>query len=315
MSISKQERIRGFTLIELLVVIAIIAILVALLLPAVQQAREAARRSSCKSNLKQIGIAMHNYHEVHDGLPVGNYGCCWGTWLVGLMPFVEQKALYNEYVHDRKWGIPSDTARYGHAVNLPVTRRRIDVYSCPSDQENAPISSITSHNYAVNFGNAGYAQVNLNNGPARSLDNVVWSGAPFRISSGTTARNSKFATMVDGLSNTLLVMEVLQGKGRDLRGFAWWGDASQATTYLTPNSNLPDRIYTSYYCNNQPLQNLPCAASTTTEPTMFASRSRHSGGVQAVMCDGSAQFFSENIDLTTWRALSTANGAETVSFK
>lgn len=312
---SRKERIRGFTLIELLVVIAIIAILVALLLPAVQQAREAARRSSCKNNLKQIGLAMHNYHEVYRGLPVGNYGCCWGTWLVGIMPFIEQDALHKEYVHDRKYGIPVDNARYGHAANLPVTRRRIDVYTCPSDQPNAPISSITSHNYAVNFGNAGYAQANLNNGPQGSLDNVTWLGAPFRISSGTTARNEKFATLVDGLSNTLLVMEVLQGKGTDLRGFAWWGDASQATTYLPPNSNLPDRIYSATYCNNLPLQNLPCAVSTTTEPTMFASRSRHTGGVQAVMGDGSTQFFSENIDLQTWRALSTAHGGEPVNFK
>ncbi|MBA3312181.1 MAG: DUF1559 domain-containing protein [Planctomycetaceae bacterium] len=74
-----MRRQRGFTLIELLVVIAIIAVLIALLLPAVQQAREAARRSSCQNNLKQLGLAMHNYHDVHLGFPIAHFGCCWGT--------------------------------------------------------------------------------------------------------------------------------------------------------------------------------------------------------------------------------------------
>ncbi|HSG69505.1 MAG TPA: DUF1559 domain-containing protein, partial [Planctomycetaceae bacterium] len=174
MSKFKTRGLRGFTLIELLVVIAIIAILIALLLPAVQQAREAARRSSCKNNLKQIGLAMHNYHEVNLGLPVGNYSCCWGTWVVGIMPYIEQEALYKQYEKNRKYGIPSDTARYNHAVNLPVVRQRLTVLSCPSDTNNAPFSSITSHNYAINFGNTGYGQ-------QANLNGVVWAGAPFRI--------------------------------------------------------------------------------------------------------------------------------------
>src|SRR6056297_1446776 len=92
---SKMQRPkRGFTLIELLVVIAIIAILVALLLPAVQQAREAARRSSCKNNLKQLGLAMHNYHDVHDCFPLGMVHRI--NWRVSILPYLEQSTIFNQ---------------------------------------------------------------------------------------------------------------------------------------------------------------------------------------------------------------------------
>lgn len=297
---------KGFTLIELLVVIAIIAILVALLLPAVQQAREAARRTQCKNNLKQIGLAMHNYHDVNNGLPVAQFSCCWGTWIVGIMPYIDQANLYNRYEFNRKYGIPVDTARYGHSVNLPVTRTRLAALTCPSDTPNAPISGITSHNYAVNFGSTGYGQQSTLNG-------VTFNGAPFRISGSTTpARNQKLRDIKDGTSSTILVGEVLQGSGSDLRGFAWWGDATQFTTYLPPNSAAPDRIYTASFCNNQPIHNLPCAVSTTSNPTMFASRSQHEGGVQVTLCDGSTRFISENIDLGLWRALSSSRGGEVI---
>lgn len=106
----------------------------------------------------------------------------------------------------------------------------------------------------------------------------------------------------------MLVAEVLQGQGRDLRGFTWWGDASEFTTYLAPNSSQPDRIYTSYYCNHQPNRNLPCTVSSSSNPTMFAARSRHASGVQVALADGSAQFIAQNIDLNVWRALSTSEG-------
>src|SRR5262245_8090959 len=109
---------KAFTLVELLVVIAIIGVLVALLLPAVQSAREAARRSQCTNNLKQVALAMHNYGDVHGGtFPVGEYSCCWGTWLVGLLPYVEQKALFDQYKYfgaiDANGGNPDGNTRYG----------------------------------------------------------------------------------------------------------------------------------------------------------------------------------------------------------
>lgn len=290
-----RKRRPGFTLIELLVVIAIIAILIALLLPAVQQAREAARRSSCKNNLKQLGIAMHNYHETYGSLPVGTWSCCWGTWQVGIFPFMEQKALSDIYVNSGGTG----GVRYSNSPNTTnVTNKRITTLTCPSDLPNSPFSSLTNHNYAVNFGNTGYGQ-------QTTLNGVRFGGAPF-----ANRKSFKFSALVDGLSNTLLMAEVRQGQGRDLRGFTWWGDAAEFTTYLAPNSTLGDSIYSAYYCNSADPFNPPCQVSTTSQPTMFASRSLHPGGVQVLLGDGSVRFVSENINLATWRALGTARGKE-----
>lgn len=306
----QSQRKRGFTLIELLVVIAIIAILIALLLPAVQQAREAARRTQCKNNHKQIGLAMHNYHDTYSGLPPAQYGCCWGTWIVSILPYVDQAPLYNLYVMDRKYGLPVDDARYSNAANIPVTSTRLTVLTCPSDLKNAPIAvagkRITSHNFAVNFGNTTFAQT-------ANYNSVRFGQAPFRnTATSTPAKNRNLSDILDGTSSTILMGEVLQGQGSDLRGFAWWADATQFSTYLPPNSAIPDRIYTAGYCNNQPTLNLPCAVSTTTDPTMFASRSRHVGGVHLTMCDGSSRFVSENIDINLWRGISTAQGSEVI---
>ena len=291
---------RGFTLIELLVVIAIIGVLIALLLPAIQQAREAARRSQCLSNLKQIGLALQNYVEAEGTFPVGTYSCCWGTWLVELMPYLEETGYNYAYNHDNKYGLPVDNTRYGHPCNLTVTRHRFAAYSCPSDATNEPFSQITSHNYAVNYGNTSYGQ-------QATLNGVTFKQAPFGISKSFGLRR-----ISDGLSKTMAVAEVRQGIGNDLRGFAWWGDASGFETYLPPNAYQPDVIYSTSYCNNV-LPFLPCyAPSTTALPTMFAARSAHEGGVHVVMCDGTAQFVSDSIALDVWRALSTAKGGETV---
>ncbi|ADB17405.1 protein of unknown function DUF1559 [Pirellula staleyi DSM 6068] len=302
----------GFTLVELLVVIAIIGVLVALLLPAVQAAREAARRTQCQNNFKQIALGMHNHHDVHLALPagMGPSGCCWGTWQVLILPYVEQTNVFDKYVN---WGGNDSTnggTRYSGAPNTTnVTNIRFKAFTCPSDQPNSPIGSITNHNYAVNFGNTSGAQ-------HATLNSVTFQQAPFAVSKNLTDNKFKgynLAHILDGTSNTLMVGEVLQGQGSDLRGFTWWGDACQFTTYLAPNSPLPDRIYTAGYCNNLPLRNLPCAVSSSSDPSMFASRSRHPGGVQVALCDGSSRFISQTVDMNVWRAISTAQGSEAVA--
>src|SRR2546423_14909376 len=133
----------GFTLVELLVVIAIIGVLVALLLPAVQTAREAARRSKCMNNLKQISLAVHNYENTHRTFPIGAYDCCYGTWLLSLLPYVEQGSLYQQYNRPGAMegfnGANGQDIRYGTAVNLPVTRTQIPSYTCPSDTKSADL--------------------------------------------------------------------------------------------------------------------------------------------------------------------------------
>src|ERR1700761_5698705 len=133
----KSERIKGFTLIELLVVISIIAVLIALLLPAVQAAREAARRAQCTNNLKQIGLGMHNYESANGCFPPGEKGCCWGTWCVFVLPYIEQQALYkawNSYGNNSVSGGPYDSNfRYIGAFNATVTCTMVNAYCCPTD--------------------------------------------------------------------------------------------------------------------------------------------------------------------------------------
>jgi prepilin-type N-terminal cleavage/methylation domain-containing protein len=304
----------AFTLVELLVVIAIIGVLVALLLPAVQAAREAARRSQCSNNLKQLGLAFHNHHDSLGGLPAGRSDCCWGTWVVRAMQYFEQKNVSDLY---QNWGGTDATGpRYGAAPNTTnVTQRRYPMLSCPSDVFNTPFGNIHNHNYAVNFGNTGHGQ-------QANLNGVIWGEAPFGTAkpifpAPTTPPfknpvGKPMAEMVDGTSQTMLAAEVRQGQGRDLRGFVWWGDASNFTAYLGPNSALPDVIYTPTYCNNIP-RNPPCTGTpTTANPSMFASRSQHPGGVQVVMGDGAVKFVPNTIDINIWRAASTSQGKESL---
>jgi prepilin-type N-terminal cleavage/methylation domain-containing protein len=304
MSFRSRDR-RAFTLIELLVVIAIIAILIGLLLPAVQKVREAAARMSCSNNMKQLGLGAHNYHDARGELPpmMGPSGCCWGTWAIPIMPYIEQDNLFRRYVN---WGGNDSTGpRYSSAPNTTnVTNQRLKVFTCPSDTDRRPFGNLTNNNYAVCAGSGGTSR---NTG---TINGIGVGGGMF--DGVALTRKIKLTDVGDGLTNTVMFGEVLQGEGSDLRGFIWWGDASAMSTYNVPNSTLPDRIYTSVYCNNQPQRGMPCAVSDSSNPTMFLSRSRHSGGVMTGLGDGSVRFTSNSITATTWRAMGTANGGEVV---
>ena len=327
-----RSRRLGFTLIELLVVIAIIAVLIALLLPAVQSAREAARRSQCVNNLKQIGLAMHNYESSNGSLPPGKKSCCWGTWLVFVLPQVEQQALYNA------WNFGGDLVyltsgsafdvplRYSGAANTTVTATRVPAYMCPSDGGNTTLTGIgqvTSQNYVANFGNTVTVQ------PASLTfggNTYAFGGAPFTDlcapGEGMSGqRVATFASVSDGLSNTLLVSEVIVGTGKggqysapyDLRGFSWWGAGTSFTAWLAPNSSQPDVTEDPSYCVYPYAQNPPCTAPTAALPMNNGARSRHSGGVNTAMGDGSVRFVKNSISLNIWRALSSTKGGEIVS--
>lgn len=317
----------GFTLIELLVVIAIIGVLIGLLLPAVQKVREAAARLQCQNNLKQLGLAQHNYHDTYSVLMEGvsppmtppGYTCCWGTWMVLVLQYIEQDNMFKLY---RNWGGNDDTGRtltngqstlrYGSGSNLQVTSNRLKILTCPSDTPNAPIGgtyngvryAITNHSYMLNFGTTGVWGQSVLNG-------VRLDGAPY--GNGTAAaRNTTLGSISDGTSNTLCAAEVIMGQRTDLRGFSWWGDSAGFTTYLAPNSPLADVMNVRSYCVNEP-PNPPCTGiPTATNPPMNAARSRHPGIVNVVMLDGSARSISNNISIQTWRAMATTRGGEVV---
>ncbi|SIN73488.1 prepilin-type N-terminal cleavage/methylation domain-containing protein/prepilin-type processing-associated H-X9-DG domain-containing protein [Singulisphaera sp. GP187] len=337
---------RGFTLIELLVVIAIIAVLIALLLPAVQAAREAARRSQCVNNLKQIGLSMHNYESVNLCLPAGRKSCCWGTWILFTLPGVEQQALFNawNFTGDYKWigSATMDTPmRYSGVCNITVSSTRVPAYMCPSDGANTSTTTIgqtlngvvmrtTSQNYVVNFGNTSSIQ------PA-TLNGVTFGGAPFTDIDAVTLTAAgaptaigmngqvvvPFSSITDGLSNTLLVSEAVVGTGTggtvnpsstlDLRGFSWWGSASNFTAAITPNSGQPDVLESIGYCVYPYQGNPPCTGATAAQPLYNGARSRHSGGVNATFADGSVKFMKNSISPSVWQALSTTRGGEVVS--
>jgi prepilin-type N-terminal cleavage/methylation domain-containing protein len=307
----------GFTLVELLVVIAIIGILVSLLLPAVQAARETARRMQCSNNIRQLALGMHNYHTSSNSLPAGAYSCCWGTWKVAVLPYIEQQALFDMYDPNGKYDSPDSSFRYGGSRNFPVTSQRISVFTCPTDSKSAHWD-IACDNYVVNYGNTGFVVdgQDVKQGAVAMLNGVEYRGAPFTISGwiGIDAIHIEFAGVRDGLSNTLMFSEVITGKGPnpDLRGFSWWGYAAGFTTYLPPNASQPDVLQSAGYCFNAP-QNPPCTGPhSAAQPMMLAARSKHPGGVMAARCDGSVHFMSNNIALGTWRALSTSRGQEYV---
>ena len=324
------SRARGFTLIELLVVIAIIAILIGLLLPAVQKVREAAARMKCSNNLKQVALACHNYHDANMQLPYGEgpgnpadpittrRGCCWGTWQTLILPYIEQQAMFNGYrnlsgddIKGMALSGSSNRLRYGDSPNVEnVTSKRLSTLTCPSDNPNpgaitttigGVAYAITSHNYVVNYGNTNNYQVDIT-----TPVTLQFLGAPF----GWAPKIAKLTDLSDGTSNTMLASETLQGIGTDLRGFSWWAPGAQFTTVYGPNSTSPDIV--TQNCNNQPAQNLPCVNNGGAW-NIQAARSRHSGGVQAVMGDGSVRFVPQSIDINVWRASSTSYGGEVVN--
>ena len=306
----------GFTLVELLVVIAIIGILVALLLPAVQAAREAARRSQCVNNLKQIGVAMHLFNDSRKVLPGGANSCCWGTWANEIFPYLEEESLQSSW---------KDAVPYTGTANLPLMQLRIGIYTCPSDLPNAPTvtaaTAMPNHNYAANYGNTVYGQhafqgVEFLGAPFGNIENSVGYPGWDRYGARPYVGRVPFKKFTDGISKTLLASELIQGQSQDLRGrIVGFADGGAFTAWNTPNAALPD-IMPSGLCippTSQPL-NPPCATQNASpavsNPRYLASRSRHSGGVNSLLGDGSVAFFTDSIELQTWRALSTTQGAD-----
>ena len=310
----QMSRRRGFTLVELLVVIAIIGILIALLLPAVQAAREAARRSQCSNNLKQIGLAMHNYHDTYKSLPYGA-NAAWGhSWSLWILPFMEQQPLYDvcptPYNDSGSWSTDPRSVRL-----LQLCRTPVDGQKCPSDPaddaESRTINSVARRAIGSYLGNAGgdptsdsYAQMGGGNGVLHVS----------RFNTSSPKPPSRFAKILDGLANTLLVAE--SPYSVDHEAIA---DCDVCDRYLFYHMNFDSGDGSDFSeCLGSAFFPINTAFSKdlTTYPQDGSARecafgSFHPGGCNASLCDGSVRFASETMDLTIWRAVASAKGGET----
>jgi hypothetical protein len=285
----------------------------------VQAAREAARRAQCSNNLKQLALAMHSFHEARGRLPEGASGCCWGTWMMRLLPYTEGANLLDPY--ENLGGFGFGTPTYASVNNLKyITSRRLAVATCPSDvPEVYDTSPLTKHNYAANYGNTGLDNVSTgdNYTPRAEFGDVIFGGSPFawrKIVSGKVVETPvSFADITDGTSSTLLLAEAIQSHGADGRGLTWWGDAAGFSTYKGPNTSQPDTFPSAAAPCDPAGNNPPCVPVSDSVPEMFFARSRHPGGVEAALCDGSVRFVSDSIDINIWRSLGTSRGGEAIS--
>ena len=299
---------RGFTLVELLVVIAIIGILVGLLLPAVQAAREAARRMQCSNNLHQLGIALHNYEGFAKRLPTGAIGrrpSDGGYVNDGRQPFTKRTPFIRHMLavleQGNRGAVYDDRVNWHtqDAANYNAIFGFQSVWQCPSDTVQRMETNVQQDykgNYGVNWGAETQMVTNPN------------SKGPFYWLYG-----ARFAEITDGTSNTIAMLEMLQaptpaGGAIDRRGRPWNEDSScyQVSTFLSPNSRAPDRGT----CFDQSTIQLPCISGGSIGQYTMAARSRHSGGINVLLCDASIQFISDSINIQVYRNLSTIAGGE-----
>jgi prepilin-type N-terminal cleavage/methylation domain-containing protein len=293
----------GFTLIELLVVIAIIAVLIALLLPAVQAAREAARRAGCQDNLKQIGLAMHNYHSTYDVFPIGYVAWAntnndvtspgWG-WGTAILPTMEQGPLYNA----ANLNLPIEDP-----TNLTVRTTALSVFTCPTDRftglitltdVNAnPITTAWSTSYAACFGR----DVNISKNPT--------------MCNGLFMRNMSFGVkdITDGTNQTIMVGE----RGCVLTQAPWAGSINGVVLRVTPGS--PSRSTATKTAPVESLARADTGGGTSDnlffDPDDFYSP--HPAGLYFLMADGSVKFIKSSITPTIYGDLASRNWGEVVS--
>jgi prepilin-type N-terminal cleavage/methylation domain-containing protein/prepilin-type processing-associated H-X9-DG protein len=342
-----SRKSQGFTLIELLVVIAIIGVLIALLLPAVQAAREAARRTQCVNNLKQIGLGLHNYHQTHDRFPLGMSQQFfdltqnppydnWSNWSAQalLLPFLEQTAIYNTI--NFNW-CPARAP--GSAYNATAYNTKITTFMCPSDPNAGP-SNINS--YYFSKGTTTTATPTTSTGLFAnttcygirdcldgSTNTIAFSESLAGNSASTTpyrgdgmcnvTDGSPSAQMADAWANPTAVLAGLQACStafptastsgsiylKNNKGYRWgWGTDGYTfiNTIATPNSKLYPWGACRFGCGN-------CGPDGS---AFTNAQSYHSGGVNALMADGSVRFIKDSIAQNTWWSLGTRAGGEVI---
>ncbi|VAX42695.1 hypothetical protein-transmembrane region and signal peptide prediction [hydrothermal vent metagenome] len=293
---------QGFTLIELLVVIAIIAILIALLLPAVQQAREAARRSACKNNMKQIGLAMHNYHDTHRIFPPAaiNPGCNGCSTLIPggvrnitahllVLPFLDQAPLYGKLNFSQPMGtaahstVTAPTAAAAAGNKGFIQNQYIDVFSCPSDPADKPgVQSGGGHYNSIGYNRTSYGVISRTWQDNDDGTKLFWNSSantPSLRSAFGFNNSARMRDITDGTSNTIFMCESSMGKKSTDYG-PYWG-AWTNTYWLTMDSMINT------------------INSGDTAPFAWVPGSNHVGGCHILLADGSVRFVSENANLPT----------------
>ena len=343
----KKDGRFAFTLVELLVVIAIIGILIALLLPAVQAAREAARRMECTNKLKQMGVALHNYHDVNNVLPHSNsgngvsykkYGTFWVSWQVRILPQMEQSSLFEQFNWTKYASYASPNDQF-----CKTTIQGMPCYVCPSralgnekyfksrfadGAQSYQYTSVSDYaaclgDYKNNtgtgqtpaFGDPDEGDSGRTNTNAGTMDLDKYFGYEVRGIIGRSGYAAHFAAIIDGLSNTFAVGESIGGVN-PCNGFITESWATTAHPINYQKEELKKRFYevngyrdaSSY--SGTTVYNL-IVQQMRDAGASFSSE--HSGGANFLLCDGSVKFVSDTVDGTVYRAMASRNGSENVA--
>lgn len=339
-------RRRAFTLVELLVVIAIIGVMVGLLLPAVQAAREAARRMSCGNNFKQIGLGVHNYHAAYNQLPMHMGGTNPGAWdnkqpgnarslsmLVGILPFVEQQALWEEISNPMERGINGNTPDFnpmgpeGQDATYPPWRTEIPGYRCPSDPATVTAGQLGRNNYGPCLGDNPWSSLD---------DEIVADSRGFFV----PRKAMRFRDVLDGLANTIMMGEMatdlganeIIGAGREAIGDAW--NADRVTLNLAQCRNLINPQRPQFWnggnarprgngwafaqASNQAVHTIrppnkeSCRDGWNNSEGYYSMSSRHQGGCHVLMGDGAVKFVTDSIESGNQDAPAARAGVQSV---
>lgn len=302
-----RRRAAGFTLIELLVVIAIIAVLIGLLLAAIQKAREAASRAKCQSNIRNVALALHVYHDAKDHFPFSVYGPIDNSghtpmnrrsWFHEILAFVEE--------NDMAVSLDTHMAAGGSALHWPgIDNSVVPVFMCPSDPTSPKTHTFWgdggnttqgfSGNYVVCAGNDYFNP----GGNSSNLNGVFYTQSTTRLSD-----------ISDGTAHTCLVGEIILSPDKgdhDIRGryFNPTHSGVSFSTRLPPNTNVPDAFN---WCSATPVPKAPCIWSGSN--IFVLARSLHTNGANVAMADGSVRYVPNTINAQIWKDMGSRNGGE-----